>query len=235
MSIQLHYVLEVGPQDQAINQAQTKVLGAAQEYLNWLAGHGETILDGKPELVCAEVVRSREDKRQGRTSAFFQADAESVSTETLDRCLRLLNWSRQDLLQILEPLPLQALAWGYLGRSDWTIKTILQHIAGAERWYLTKLWPHLPELPRSRTPQERLERVRAGSAISNCCTLCRTIDCCAGARQRALEPAQGSTQNAVPRALSFAQDRGDPERPGINNPIDCFVCTNTTHQTRRMH
>lgn len=176
MSTQLHYALEVGPQDQAIgwllelpgchvltplDQAQTKVLGAALEYWDWLAGHGETIPDGKPELVCVEVVRSREDKRQGRTSAFFQADAESVSTETLDRCLRLLNWSRQDLLQILEPLPLQALALGHLGRSDWTIKTILQHIAGAERWYLTKLWPRLPELPRSRTPQERLERVRA--------------------------------------------------------------------------
>lgn len=176
MSTQLHYALEVGPQDQAIgwvlelpgchvltslDQAQTKVLAATREYWDWLTRHGEAIPEGILELACVEVVRSREDKRQGRTSAFFQADAEPVSPETLDRCLRLLDWSRQDLWQLLEPLPPQALAWGYPGGGDWTIKTILQHIAGAERWYLTKLWPRLPELPRSRTPQERLERVRA--------------------------------------------------------------------------
>jgi hypothetical protein len=173
---QFIYAVEVGPEEGAIAwvlnlpgchvltplaMAQERAEEATREFLSWLKGHGEEVPEPPFVFKCVEVVRSREDKRQGRTSAFFQADSEPVWPEEIYWCLKLMAYSRQDLLELLESLPQGALEWGKAGKSQWTIKTYLQHIASAERWYLTKFWPRLPDLGRAPTPLIRLERVRA--------------------------------------------------------------------------
>lgn len=174
-SEKLRYAVEVGPDDEAIawvldlpgchilthlSRCEENAKKAAEGYLSWLRWHGERVKESTYRLERLEVIRSRENKRKGRTSVFFQADAEPVSLPYLQWCLQLMAFTRSDLLALVDGVSAETMNRRKFGEIGWTPKLYLQHIANAERWYLTKLWPKLPYLGRARTPFERLERVR---------------------------------------------------------------------------
>jgi uncharacterized damage-inducible protein DinB len=97
-------------------------------------------------------------------NSIFGPDFGAPSDEELQRCLRWMQHSRQDLWKLVRGLSKEALdAEGQSGGP--TIREVLQHVAGAEEWYISRL-----ELAPSRVSApgagsedvfERLEAVRA--------------------------------------------------------------------------
>jgi hypothetical protein len=91
-------------------------------------------------------------------NAFFAADVPALTTQDIDQALRLLEWSRADLLAAASGLSSDELARRVEG--EWSIAGILNHTAGAEWWYLDRLGL---AFPRAEMPVEitaRLERIR---------------------------------------------------------------------------
>ncbi|MEN4042500.1 MAG: DinB family protein, partial [Anaerolineaceae bacterium] len=81
----------------------------------------------------------------------------------VQRGLKVLSFSRADLLELIKDLPEETLDREYAGER-WSIRGIVRHIANAEWWYQTRLG--LENLDRRALPEnihERLAVVRARS------------------------------------------------------------------------
>lgn len=92
-------------------------------------------------------------------NAWFQHDWKPLTSDDIARGAKLLAWSRADLLATVEPLPPEW--WGYRAEGErWDIGGIVQHIAGAERWYLDRLGLAFPRDAMPSAPLERLAHVR---------------------------------------------------------------------------
>jgi DinB superfamily len=89
-------------------------------------------------------------------NAWFRDDWRPLSKLEASRGKLLLDWSREDLLAVAQPLTERQMKLHTPGVERWTIQRILQHIANAEWWYLDRLdlalWKKadLPEDPFSR-------------------------------------------------------------------------------------
>jgi hypothetical protein len=87
---------------------------------------------------------------------FFQYDWKPLSTEELERARKMLSWSRNDLLTVLNGLTTEQ--WGIKKEGErWDIAGIVKHIGGAEWWYMERLGL---AFPRDDVPKEPLERLR---------------------------------------------------------------------------
>jgi hypothetical protein len=94
-------------------------------------------------------------------NAWFRDDWRPLSKLEVTHGKLLLNWSREDLLAVAQPLTEQQLKKYAPGLERWTIQRILQHIANAEWWYLDRL--DLAPWKKADLPEEpftRLELVR---------------------------------------------------------------------------
>lgn len=92
-------------------------------------------------------------------NAFFAADAPPLSPEEIAAIVRLLEWTRADLLSAVAGLTEDELS-REIGGERWPLRGILQHVGGGEWWYLDRI--HLA-FPREEVPEEpfaRLEKVR---------------------------------------------------------------------------
>ena len=92
--------------------------------------------------------------------SFFRYDWKPLTAVEIHRALKLLAWSRSDLLITVEGLSDEKLNQTYLGER-WSINGILSHISDAEWWYLDRLGL---AFPHQEVPEEsftRLEKVRA--------------------------------------------------------------------------
>ena len=137
-----------------------------RNHLSWLQSHGEGVhVPQEIEVTVVETVTRRGTANNGMTSAFFSNDRRRMTQEELPILLRRLEFSRQDLLELLQEVPEPAWSWRPDKREEWVstyypaIKDQAQHIAAAERWYIQKLWP-VPRFAPAKNPIERLERVR---------------------------------------------------------------------------
>lgn len=93
-------------------------------------------------------------------NAWFRHDWKPLNAEEIERGLTLLDWSREDLLRVAQPLEDRVMDLQYPGER-WSIRGILRHVAGAEWWYLDRL--NLVEGGRDQLPKDvfaRLETVR---------------------------------------------------------------------------
>ncbi len=97
----------------------------------------------------------------GSYSALHACDRLPVTTADIEKAIRWMGYMREDLLRLIGRLPPEAMSWRRTPKQEVTVKRYLQHIAGAERWYLQRFWSRLPRLERAPTPTERLARVRA--------------------------------------------------------------------------
>jgi hypothetical protein len=96
-------------------------------------------------------------------NAWFRHDSRPLSPLEAQRGLRLLSWSRADLLAALQTVPLERLDVLYPGQR-WSIRGVVGHVAGAEGWYLDRLGL-AGELERSPLPPEPLERLSPVRAV----------------------------------------------------------------------
>ncbi len=126
-------------------QAIARAREAIAAFGDWLTTRGERVGDDAAEVVVAEEisVAGRFPGTPGDAVAGFATDLEQASPEGIERALLWLEWSRGELMRLFESLPAEVVTW-QPPSSEWTIRQILEHIAGAEAWYLTRLEPPRP-------------------------------------------------------------------------------------------
>jgi hypothetical protein len=151
-------------------EAQASMPQAASEYAAWIGQHGMSWFPGTGLEIAAEETfdayriprRSGGGDEQYLVESFFRYDRQPLSSDDIQRALKLLEWSRQDLLETVGGLSDERLNRTYPGER-WSIHGILKHVAGAEWWYQERIGSAFPEDEDDLPPQAlaSLELVRA--------------------------------------------------------------------------
>ncbi|MDG6988756.1 MAG: DinB family protein [Nitrososphaerota archaeon] len=142
-----------------------KVKTAIREWHAWVRVHGEDIESPSAIAPEPEVMRVTYDPAEaGKPEPLFWSEVRPVSRGDIDRTLRLLDYSRGDLLKLCTGLGRDALRWKPKGEPR-TVYNCLRHIAAVEWWYITRLDVELPsEFPKDVF--ELLEYTRGLAATS---------------------------------------------------------------------
>lgn len=142
---------------------------AISEYSDWIQFHaGESWLDvEKVEFVLDDTwdvydIDENYDRVEAGYSvnAWFQHDWKPLKDVEIARGLKILDWSRRELLQVVKGLPPEVMHARY-SNERWSIDGILSHVGGAEWWYLDRLDRAPPSGTLPEDPFERLEFVRS--------------------------------------------------------------------------
>jgi uncharacterized damage-inducible protein DinB len=137
------------------------------EYFSWLLIHS-SLLPAVNEPIEVEVIEtfhsfaSSEDPEY-IVNALFDDDRRPLAYWDVEIALRLLNWTRQDLLSAIQSITQEQLTKAISGERRGSITGILNHIAIAENWYFEKSgrgleWAKLPD-----DPLEKIAIVRANT------------------------------------------------------------------------
>lgn len=81
-----------------------------------------------------------------------------IEAEELAEHLRRMEYSRQDLVEVVARIPAELLT-ARSNPQQWTLRETLQHVAAAEQFYLSRLF-RLPRFQPQPTPLDRLRIVR---------------------------------------------------------------------------
>jgi hypothetical protein len=153
------------------DEAQKNFLSSAREYRAWIAQHEEPWLDDEMELVVEEtfdvyfITPAFERAERGRETymveSFFLDDWKPLAPHEIERALKLLAWSRADLMSLVGNLDVERRSQTY-PNERWDINGILRHIGGAEWWYQERIGYPSPqnEADVPGDPFERLQIVR---------------------------------------------------------------------------
>jgi len=151
--------------------ALTVMRAAFQAYDRWIAAHntgGSWLVESQNELqvVGTWEVYTIDDNLDlnadgdYEVNAWFMHDWKPLTASELQHAQKLLDWSRQELLDSVAALDEQALEASHPGER-WSISGILLHITGAEWWYLDRLDLAFPREQVADKPFSRLSQVRA--------------------------------------------------------------------------
>jgi hypothetical protein len=151
-------------------EALANSVSAIQEYTRWIDKHEKSWIpvDADIELHVEEVWEDYEideqfdrvEKDGYAVEPFFEHDWKPLTATDIERGLKLLEWSRTDLLSILEKLTPEQ--WGYKKEGErWDIAGIVNHVGGAEWWYLDRLGLAFPRDEVPKEPMERIKKVRS--------------------------------------------------------------------------
>lgn len=151
------------------NAALGNLPASFQGYNEWLTGHGL----GDWAVPLGEGIRVAEtwdvyhinDEYQlvedgYEVNAWFRHDWKPLSETGIKRCAQLLAISRKELLSADKGLAAETLDRKPQGER-WSINGILNHVGGAEWWYLDRMGLAFPREEVPKAPFERLEVVRA--------------------------------------------------------------------------
>ena len=96
----------------------------------------------------------------GSTAALFLPDLIPPTSAEINNYIRLLRFSRSELLRLVTRLPEEIL--DYKIKKRWTIRRNLDHIAMAEWWYLSRIkdWKELESIPQRVPPGKIIERMQ---------------------------------------------------------------------------
>ncbi|MDI6769593.1 MAG: DinB family protein [Anaerolineales bacterium] len=152
------------------NAAEENLSRTIQVYATWILKHEpftwlnfeevETQVEENWDVYLINDEFDKVEKDGYSVDSFFRHDWKPLTAVEIQRALKMLTWSRADLLKTVEGLSDEELNQTYLGER-WSINGILGHIGGAEWWYLDRLGL---AFPRQEVPEEsftRLEKVRA--------------------------------------------------------------------------
>jgi len=140
---------------------------AIADFFNWRDGYVR-VADSQIDLIQAEVTETFENYEtiDGYwVNSFFEADRRVLSSAEVDDLRWLVNLSRSDLMQTVQRIAPAKMTTAIEGERFGSIGGILNHIAGAELWYLQKmgLASERADLPES--PLKALEKVRAQTIV----------------------------------------------------------------------
>lgn len=144
------------------------------EHILWLKHYNEEISISTNEriIIKEEIFNVTQLGESGGTVALFEFDKQPVTSERLRYYLKLMEYSRQSILELIGEIPLEILS-EQLPDSNRTTIQILTHISNAEEWYKSRLEKEADDLyekyigmPIDRLDKkpvlERLELVRRG-------------------------------------------------------------------------
>lgn len=121
---------------------------AVREYAAWLRRHGEGPEKDDVEVFVdvAEEVVGTGPFDPGDAAALFSVERSPVTLDDIEDCLRLMSYSRSDLLYLVGNLPDKVLDWRE-SQTEFSLRIMLRHIGNAEEWYISRLFEpdQLPE------------------------------------------------------------------------------------------
>lgn len=152
--------------DDALQQIYT----AIQRHLYWLAAKSHHPYSSQSKItftIAEEIHDISQLGESGGSVAFFKTDHVHVTQQTLNHCLTLMSWTRQDLQSLISPLPAVALKQRIIPQKR-SIDSDLQHIANAEEWYISRLGPDADTIYRQATgiPEVQLDALPTLSRLT---------------------------------------------------------------------
>jgi len=147
----------------AIAQAPERIA----EHLAWLSKHGVFSLNPNLsiEVEIVERFRSYESAEEKGyiVNALFEDDRRPLGFWDVEVALRLMEWSRYDLLDLVQGVTEERLNENVAGENFGSIVGILKHIAIAENWYYDRMDFGLERKPLPEDVFEMLAVVRGNA------------------------------------------------------------------------
>jgi len=139
---------------------------AIAAYLAWLAHHDPCLPLPPQHAIDTQLVETFRAHPSAAdpdylVNALFEDDRRPLGLGELALARRVLEWSHQELLALLQPLGASRLSQPIPGEVRGSLGGILEHVAGAENWYLGMLRLGLDRASLPAAPLAHLERVRA--------------------------------------------------------------------------
>ncbi len=120
-------------------EAILRVPQALVAYQEWIGKHTEDSWLSELGDFDVQLAEALEKPADGSPSPdWFRFDAQPLSQVEVEQGLKLLGWSRADLLDIVTSFSDQELDQTFESE-EWSIRGIVGHIASAETWYLDRL------------------------------------------------------------------------------------------------
>ena len=144
--------------------ALNKVRAAVVEWIEWLRGHGEqpSIKADEIDIVEGEILRvTYNPVEAGKPEPLFWSEVLPINYEDIERTIRLMGYSRSDLLKLVSNLDGEVLDW-QPPKKPRTIRNCLRHIGIVEWWYITRLDIDLPE----EFPEDVFELLRSTREVA---------------------------------------------------------------------
>jgi predicted RNase H-like HicB family nuclease len=154
--------LEIGPQGAGVfvpdcpgcwvygrtrESAVKKVKIAIRQWYDWLEEHGERYpkANRKFEIEVAESMKvGYNPVKAGKPEPLFWSEVLPIKRDDIKRTIRLMEYSRQDLLDLVFHLTKEQLDFKPSGQPR-SIRNCLKHIAYVEWWYVNRLNIEMPE------------------------------------------------------------------------------------------
>jgi uncharacterized damage-inducible protein DinB len=132
-------------------RALEKLRTGIPEYFRWLQRHGEDVrIPTSPRLsIVQELLMTGRPGEAGGPDPLLRCDKVASFERDVARCLRLLDYTREDLLGLISGLSEVVLDWKPQGEPR-TVRNALRHIAQVDVWYLSRIDAD-PSLDRSKT------------------------------------------------------------------------------------
>jgi predicted RNase H-like HicB family nuclease len=148
-------------------EAVTRAPERIAAYFAWLTGHAPSL----PEvnvLFDVEVVETfraytNSEDPEYIVNAFFEDDRRPLTYWDIEVVLRLLQWTRLDLWNVLDSAGSVQLQHVLAGEVHGSILGVVEHVAGVENWYLGHLDLDLQQVQLPTDQLERLQAVRANT------------------------------------------------------------------------
>ncbi len=144
-------------------RALRKVSSAIPDYQRWLRRYSEDMaIVRRPTVRIVEEVHTRGNiGRAGGPDPLFQCDRKTCSRSDINRCLRLLTYTRADLTGLISGLPDEVLDWKPRSEPR-SVRNAIEHIARVDIWYLSRIGVDPPlQKPRMRDTFELVDYARS--------------------------------------------------------------------------
>jgi hypothetical protein len=133
-------------------------------YFSWVSSYESDIVIPR-EVIKIDVIESfksfiRPEDPNYIVNAFFEDDKHPLGYWDVVIGQRLLDWSRSELIKVIQNLDEEKLNLPIPNEVRGTIAGIIDHIAGAENWYFSMLDLSIKRTELSEKPQEKLVQVR---------------------------------------------------------------------------
>jgi uncharacterized damage-inducible protein DinB len=152
-----------GTEAEAVNTVPEQIMA----YYDWIIQHDPSLVVPTPSfsVEVAETFQALPSPSDPDylVNAFFADDQRPLGYWDVVTAQRLLEWSRKDLFDIVQTIPSAQLHQPIPTEVRGSVAGILEHIAGAENWYLSHFELALDRTVLPNDPLERLMAVREHS------------------------------------------------------------------------
>lgn len=130
---------------------------AYQNWINFKAGADSWLKNLTDfDIHLRETFKNFENSEKKVVCSWFQNDELPLNQLEIDQAIKILNWSRKDLMDLWQLIPVTVMNQEIKGER-WTIYEIFHHVANAEWWYLDRLG--LADCKKDVLPIDPLERL----------------------------------------------------------------------------